>query len=155
MGPGRSSLRYSVDLAGLHATCESNYARLMQLYPDYEVTNQREFELVTGERIRIDIVERCRYTTLMHVCQQGGDHWLIAPRFDLRAYHDARMVEVTGFQSGRRVEARYEYPNPDMYARDEKAQQNLFLAEWLAHCLEQGQVALEFSSTAPGTANAS
>ena len=69
----RSSSRYSVDLAGLHATCESNYARLLQLFPDYETSNLREFHLAGGERVRIDVVERCRYTTLMRVCQQGGD----------------------------------------------------------------------------------
>ena len=151
----RSSLRYSVDLAGLHATCEANYARLIQLFPDYETANQREFGLATGERIRIDVVERCRYTTLMRVCQQGGDIWLEAPRFEFRAYHDARMVEVTGFQSRRRVEPRYDYPNPDMYAPDEKAQQNVFLAEWLRHCLTQGQAALEHPALTSGTANAS
>ena len=151
----RSSSRYSVDLAGLHATCESNYARLLQLFPDYETSNLREFHLAGGERVRIDVVERCRYTTLMRVCQQGGDDWRIAPNFELRAYHDARMVEVTGFQSKRRVEARYDYPNPGMYARDEKAQQNVFLAEWLSHCLEQGRSSLNHPHLTPGTANAS
>ena len=131
--------RYSVDLAGLHATCESNYRRLLQLFPDYETCNTREFALGAGLRVRIDVVERCRYTTLLQVNQHGDSSpWLAAPRFDLRAYHDACMVEVTAFQSRRRVEARYEYPNSDMYARDEKAQQNLFLAEWLAYCLAEG-----------------
>jgi uncharacterized protein YqiB (DUF1249 family) len=132
--------RYSIDLAGLHATCESNYARLLQLFPDYETANCREFQLRGGQRVRIDIVERCRYTTLMRVCQRGGtDDWLTPPQFDLRVYHDARMVEVSSFQASDRIAARYEYPNPDMHARDEKTQQNLFLAEWLSHCLEQGQ----------------
>lgn len=135
----RTSCRYSVDLAGLHATCESNYARLLRLFPDYEISNSREFHLGNGVRVRIEVQERCRYTTLMTVLQQGSvDSWLAPPRFDLRAYHDARMVEVTGFQAGARVAARYEYPNPAMHARDEKAQQNIFLAEWLGHCLEQG-----------------
>jgi uncharacterized protein len=135
----RTSCRYSIDLAGLHATCESNYVRLLQLFPDYETANSREFQLSGGERVRIDIVERCRYTTLMKVCQHGeSNEWLTPPHFDLRAYHDARMVEVSSFQARRRVAARYEYPNPAMHARDEKAQQNLFLAEWLSHCLQQG-----------------
>lgn len=151
----RSSLKYSVDLAGLHATCESNYARLMQLFPDYETANMREFQLHSGERVRIDIVERCRYTTHMKVRQQGGAGLLAAPRFDLRVYHDARMVEVTGFQSSRRIEARYEYPNPAMHAPDEKTQQNIFLAEWLGHCLAQGYSSQQLSSLTPGTADTS
>ena len=137
----RSSCRYSVDLAGLHATCEGNYARLLQLFPDYETSNSREFLLGPGQRVRIEVVERCRYTTLMKVYQQGSTtDWLAPPRFDLHVYHDARMVEVTGFQARRKVEARYEYPNPAMHSRDEKAQQNRFLAEWLAYCLSEGQV---------------
>jgi uncharacterized protein YqiB (DUF1249 family) len=127
----------------------------MRLFPDYETANLREFQLPGGERVRIDIVERCRYTTLMRVCQKGGDAWRVAPHFELRVYHDARMVEVTGFQSRRHIEARYEYPNPAMYARDEKAQQNIFLADWLSHCLEQGHNALDESIPSPGTANAS
>ena len=219
---GRTST-YTIDLAGLHATCEGNYVRLLQLFPDYETTNSREFQLRSGHRIRFDVVERSRYTTIMTVnslpdpdnrpssrsaldcgghhkrdpdsrpssrsaLDCGGHHkrdpdsrpssrsaldcgghpkrdpdsrpssrpvsadlsqpsagtlgqpssWLVPPRFTLRAYHDVRMVEVTGFQASGKVQARYDYPNPRMYAKDEKTQQNLFLAEWLAHCMEQG-----------------
>ncbi len=153
----KHSWRYSVDIAALHATCESNYARLLQLFPDYETANTREFLLAGGERVRIDVVERCRYTTLMKICQQGGDatSWLMPPRFDLRAYHDARMVEVTAFQSRRRVEGRYDYPNAGMHAPDEKAQQNIFLSEWLSHCIEQGCSPLDLPPLVPGTADAS
>jgi hypothetical protein len=149
-------LKYSVDIAALHATCETNYARLLQLFPDYETANFREFLLLSGERIRIDVVERCRYTTLLKICQQGpGDDWLMPPRFDLRAYHDARMVEVTAFQSRRHVEARYSYPNAAMHARDEKTQQNIFLAEWLSHCIERGCSTLNLPGLMTGTADAS
>ena len=152
----RTFCRYSVDLAALHATCESNYARLLQLFPDYETANCREFHLEPGQRIRIDVVERCRYTTLMRVCQQGGDKsWLSAPHFDLRVYHDARMVEVISFQAQRLIEPRYEYPNPSMHARDEKAQQNVFLAEWLSHCLQQGHCTGHLPRMETGIADAS
>ena len=51
----------------MHATCESNYVRQLQLFPDYETSNTREFQLNDGARVRIEVVERCRYTTLMHV----------------------------------------------------------------------------------------
>lgn len=135
----RNKGQYSVDLSTLHATCESNYRRLLQLFPEYETANSREFQLEGGVRVRIDVVERCRYTTLMHVQQQGSrSPWLFAPCFDLRAYHDARMAEVTSFQSQRHIAARYDYPNNRMHAPDEKSQQNFFLAEWLAYCLAEG-----------------
>jgi uncharacterized protein YqiB (DUF1249 family) len=140
----------------MHATCESNYARLMQLFPDYETRNFREFALADATRVRVDVVERCRYTTLMKVQQQGSSSpWLVAPRFELRAYHDARMVEVTGFQYQRRIAARYDYPNNRMHARDEKTQQNQFLAEWLAHCLESGRSTCELPLPITGTTRSS
>ena len=62
---------------------------------------------------------------------------------EVRAYHDAGMLEVGAFQSHRRMEARYRYPNDHMYQQDEKSQQNHFLADWLEHCLKNGR------STAP------
>jgi len=152
----RTSTRYSVDLVAMHATCESNYARLLQLFPDYETTNCREFKLADKQRVRIEVVERCRYTTLLKVYQQGGaEGWLAAPQFDLRAYHDARMVEVTAFQSQRQLAGRNDYPNEKMLARDEKAQQNRFLAEWLSHCLAQGYSAVPLEHLTQGTVDAS
>ena len=61
----------------------------------------------------------------------------------MRAYHDAGMLEVGSFQSCRRVEARYPYPNRRMHQQDEKYQQNRFLAEWLEHCLQDGRETTE------------
>lgn len=148
--------KYSVNLAAMHATCECNYVRLLQLFPDYETSNSREFQLPDGARVRIEVVERCRYTTLLRVQQHGSvNAWLSAPRFDLRAYHDARMVEVTGFQAQSRVAARYEYPNRQMHSRDEKSQQNLFLAEWLSYCLQQGCSSVEVPVPLKGAVDAS
>ena len=48
------------------------------------------------------------------------------------------MLEVGAFQSHRRIAPRYDYPNPAMYQQDEKLRQNLFLADWLEHCLQNG-----------------
>ena len=38
------------------------------------------------------------------------------------------------------MKVRYEYPNRHMYQSDEKAQFNVFLGEWLSHCLDRGHV---------------
>jgi len=129
---------YKTDLVDLHAICEANYARLLRLFPDYENSNMREFS-VGPARIQLEVVERCRYTTIFRVLQQGaGSHWLGHLRVEIRAYHDARMAEVAMFQSHRRIDGRYQYPNDHMYQQDEKCQQNHFLAEWLGHCLHNG-----------------
>ena len=38
-----------MDLAELHALSEANYARLLQLFPDYQQANERQFRL--GQRL--------------------------------------------------------------------------------------------------------
>ncbi|HBX56798.1 MAG TPA: DUF1249 domain-containing protein, partial [Pseudomonas sp.] len=52
--------------------------------------------------------------------------------------HDARMAEVISAQSARRFRSIYPYPNAAMHQPDEKTQLNLFLGEWLSHCLACG-----------------
>ncbi len=67
---------------------------------------------------------------------------------DVRAYHDAHMLEVGAFQSHRRIAARYDYPNDRMHQQDEKSQQNRFLAEWLEHCLQNGRTSRDLACLA-------
>lgn len=134
----RSRDRYTVDLVDLHSLCEANYARLRQIFRDYEQCNAREFT-VKGARIHLEVIERSRYTTTFRLVQSGV---LKLPagtvRLDVRMYHDARMAEVVGFQSHQQIAGRYPYPNPQMYQRDEKQQQNQYVAELLSHCLAEG-----------------
>ena len=137
---------FKLDLTELHAVCEANYARLLRLFPDYESNNSRQL-LVGSASVRLEVVERCRYTTIFHLHQQHADsRWLGRLRVEVRAYHDASMMEVGSFQSHRRIEARYQYPNDKMFQQDEKYQQNRFLADWLEHCLQNGRTAVELSA---------
>ena len=130
--------QFKVDLAELHAVCEANYARLLRLFPDYELANVREFA-VGAARVRLEVIERCRYTTIFHLYQKHAEaRWLGSLRVEVRAYHDVGMLEVGMFQSHRQVQARYQYPNGNMFQQDEKSQQNRFLADWLEHCLQNG-----------------
>lgn len=136
--------RYKVDLRALHALCEANYARLLRLFPDYESCNARHFALRSA-RVQIDVIERSRYTTLFHLQsfrpQTSDSQPMLLPplRIDVRAYHDAGMLEVVSFQAEGRIAGRYAYPNRSMHQEDEKLQQNEFLAEWLTHCLHHGE----------------
>ncbi len=131
--------RFKVDLVDMHAVCEANYARLMRLFPDYETSNQREL-IVGAARVRFEVRERWNYTTVFQLYQSGGGgRWLGQLQVEVRAYHDAGMLEVGAFQSHRRIRASYQYPNDCMYQQDEKAQQNRFLADWLEHCLLNGR----------------
>ncbi|EED34800.1 histidine kinase [Luminiphilus syltensis NOR5-1B] len=139
--PTQRKRRYAVDLVDLHSLCETNYVRLLRVFPDYEASNERGF--IAGDaKVRIDVTERSRYTTTFRLLKLGP---LAAPfgavTVDLRAYHDARMAEVIGFQRHRLVRGRYQYPNDYMYSRDEQAQQNRFVAEMLSFCLAEGRTA--------------
>lgn len=158
--------RYRVDISALHAHCEGNYARLMRLFPDYQQRNDYRFA-IGDEQVHIEVTERSRYTTEFRLrswlrrgardvrgVKEGeptaeqssndpGLRWLAPLVMELRAYHDATMLEVIAFQHQRRAEARYQYPNPAMLQQDEKLRQNVFLGDWLEHALRNGRVTWE------------
>ena len=96
----------------------------------------------------------------------AGAEWLAPLRIDARAYHDAGLLEVIDFAGAdreappsgsvnepvkgpakgpvkQRLPGRHAYPNPAMHQRDEKRQQNRFLAAWLSHCLHHGRADLD------------
>ena len=140
--------KYTIDLAGQMAECEANYARIMQLLPDIDSAESWDFgvELASGEPaiFRIEVKERCKYTTMVDISQQLSSNalqpWSANPCFSLRVYHDARMAEVVAYDRHQRLRPSYDYPNNKMYQRDEKSQLNIFLGEWLSHCLKYGHV---------------
>ncbi len=84
------------------------------------------------------VTECCPYTTTLRISQEHCLPWLPVPSMEVRVYHDARMAEVVGAQNARRFRSIYAYPNAAMHQPDEKAQLNLFLGEWLSHCLACG-----------------
>ena len=135
--------RYRVDLVELQAACEANYARLMQLLPAMrEGTEARRVAFSQGERqlsvLTLEVLETCPYTSTIDVRQEHSLSWLPVAQMEVRVYHDARMAEVIGAQSARRFRGIYPYPNAAMHQPDEKTQLNLFLGEWLSHCLACG-----------------
>ena len=140
----RRKERYSVDIGDLHSLCESNYVRLLRVFPAYEKANTTE--LAAGHLVLVlEVTERTRYTTLLRVTQRG-QHGIPAMDLDVRLYHDASMAEIVAFQRHRHLQGRYAYPNPNMYQRDEKIQQNRYLAELLELCLAQGRLNGEVSN---------
>ena len=126
-----------MDLAELHALSEANYARLLQLFPDYQQANERQFRL--GQRLVVlTVIDRDRHTTTLTVQYHAPQlPTLMDSRLYLRMYHDVSMAEVVKHRSSRRLEPRYDYPNSEMYQPDEKQQQNQFLSELLSLCLSE------------------
>mgnify|MGYP002149321234 CR=1 FL=1 len=88
--------------------------------------------------LALEVVLACPYTTTLRVRQEHSLPWLRVPHLEVRVYHDARMAEVVGAAHARRLRPSFPYPNAAMHQPDEKNQLNLFLGEWLSHCMAAG-----------------
>ncbi|MBB3102482.1 DUF1249 domain-containing protein [Azomonas macrocytogenes] len=135
--------RYRVDLLGLQCACEANYMHLMRLLPGMRNKPElRRIALSQGDLqlgvLALEVLEACPYTTTLQVRHEHCMSWLPVPKMEVRVYHDAHMAEVISAQNARRLQGLYRYPNVQMYQPDEKTQLNLFLGEWLSHCLVFG-----------------
>lgn len=135
--------RYRVDLRELQAACEANYLRLTRLLPEMrEVGATRRIALSQGDLalgvLTLEVLQSCPYTSTVQVSQAHCLSWLPVPKMEVRVYHDARMAEVVRAENARRLRSIYAYPNAQMHQPDEKSQLNLFLGEWLSHCLACG-----------------
>ena len=137
----RVGRRYSIDLPAHMAECDTNYLRLLKLFPSL----RDDVDCVIGVDINglqlnvtLDVVERSPYTTLARLTQEPSPPWSNKPSMTIRLYHDARSAEVVEYQGKRHFRAVYDYPNDDMRLPDEKAQINRFLGEYLALCLRHG-----------------
>jgi len=130
---------------------EDNYRRLMHLMPDLGVSPSMPARRLErdekGAALEVSIVDRGPYTTtftLAHALMpQHGAIPLLS--LTVRAYHDARLAEVIGYQNQSRFSPCYDYPNQQMRQRFEKRQVNLFLREWLAY-FRAGEPVLEIAT---------
>lgn len=113
---------------------EKNYRFLIKLLPDLGTMPVGVFQLHhAGHTMQIKVLESCPYTQMLELSQHFVSH---APqindlRMKVRVYHDARLVEVTGYQGLGRLLAKYHIPNDRMLHPDEKRQANLLLHDWL------------------------
>ena len=133
--------RYSIDLPSHLAECDTNYLRLNKLFPSLHERDASSFAIdINGSmlEIKLEVVERSRYTSLVRLTQLPVAPWSRKPSITIRMYHDARNAEVVEYQGKRHFRAVYDYPNEDMRHPDEKAQINRFLGEYLSLCLTHG-----------------
>lgn len=132
--------KVNIDLAAYMADCEANYWRIMRLFDidEESVTYHVSMLENTTRKLRFQMVQRCKFTTMLVIEISGCEDWLATLEFEVRLYHDAKMAEVFSFQRQGRVFASNPYPNADMIQKDEKIQQNRFLSECLVHCLKNG-----------------
>ena len=127
------------DVGGLMALCEENYHALLRLAPNLPRLTQRLRSKPNGRaELSLAIVEQSRYTStlrLTHVlCGESAAARPSEPDALLRAYHDAKQVEV--LQLRQTVLPIFNhYQSPALAA---KWRANLFVCKWLGYCLQQG-----------------
>jgi len=120
---------------------EANFKKLARVVPDlFELETGTTVQGARGTQLSLHILEISKYTKTFSLHQQRSvEHpWLPGLQLKIRNYYDAGVTEVLAFQRKHRLDARYEYPNSEMFQRNEKWQTNQFLGEWLDHCLRTG-----------------
>ncbi|MDH4275796.1 MAG: DUF1249 domain-containing protein [Gammaproteobacteria bacterium] len=125
----------------LMALYEANFEKFVAMIPD-----GAPGELLlrnaaySGMVLQMRALERAPYTSTWQVLAHyaGVESGLPCPTFRVRLYHDAKVLEVLFFQGRGRFLGEYPYPNPWMFARDEKRQVNKFFGELLGYCVVNG-----------------
>lgn len=133
--------RYNIDLGAHLAECDGNYHRLCRLLPELDAPRPDAVTIAFGSRtpaVVLRVLDQCRYTTVVALCQCALGPGLTDTRIKVRLYHDARCAEVIEFQGQRHFASRYDYPNALMRQPDEKVRVNHFLRELLSLCLRHG-----------------
>ncbi|MCW8332685.1 DUF1249 family protein [Vibrio sp. SCSIO 43135] len=129
---------YHVDLSELMRVYETNYAKLNALLPSQPSVGDVRCYEAASMTYQLQVAEVTKYTTLVDICQSDDVPIFPLPKMSVRLYHDARVAEVFSSHHLSRVQARFDYPNSQMVQKDEKAQVNRFLGDWLTFCLKHG-----------------
>lgn len=113
---------------------ENIYSKLMQLLPDLQLgVDIVAINHSGGMLSRFEVLERHRYTTMVKLvsnlgCANSAFSNLL---LKITIYHDVRVAEVIGYQNHYKFQPDYNYPNKQMYLKDEKHQVNRLLSELL------------------------
>ncbi len=141
----RKNRRYVPNLSADLESCDANYIRFLQLFPNHQTADALVFAVSLGEReaeVHLNVTERCPYTTFVAVTVTGGLDslaWLVWPRLSICLYHDLSTAEVLAIGDHQKLHQRYEMPNKALHHPDEKSQVNRALGELLAVCIEHGR----------------
>ncbi len=127
---GRPTLGSLLDL------CDENYGLLLRLAP--ELTSMRGEYLSRADDgicLNLEVRSQTPYTSLLQLTHRFSENGAVVddPAVLLRAYHDARQLEV--------LELRQQILSldrrPDHCSLERKWRVNLFLSKWLGYCFRQ------------------
>ncbi|MBM7070685.1 DUF1249 domain-containing protein [Shewanella sp. 202IG2-18] len=128
----KKNKRYQPNVSEFLALCGRNYHKI-QLWLPQDVLAGSQWQ-VTGQvgHLDISLIENTQYTQLIEIRRPVlSDDFINQPKMLVRVYHDAQLAEVLSSQQIYQLYPVYDYPNPQMYQRNEKYQINAFLEELL------------------------
>ena len=141
----RKKRRYVPDLRADLESCDANYIRFLQRFPNHSTADALVFAVKIGAgevEVQLTVTERCPYTTFVTIKVIGGLDslaWLLWPRLSICLYHDLSTAEVLAIGDHQKLHQRYEMPNKALHHPDEKSQVNRALGELLAVCIQRGR----------------
>lgn len=113
---------------------EENYLLLLRLCPNLNSLQGHQHATdESGLKLHLQVLEQTPYTSLIHLTYQFGDgeNPLPDPDAYLRAYHDARQLEVVRLRESALPLGQC----PQCPTLQQKWHINLFLSKWLRYCL--------------------
>ncbi len=125
---------------GLMALYESNYRRFVRLVPETDLPFEHAVSHGQDRRLYLRVLERCRYTTTVHLTYWFGEGKgaQADPDLRLRVYRDAQLAEAIYCDAQSRYAALAGVPHIDDEVLAAQWPRNLLLNKWLAYCLQQG-----------------
>jgi len=125
---------------GLMALYESNYRRFERLAPEIELPFDHATSIGEDATLHLRVIERCRYTTTVHLTYWfgEGDNARPDPDLQLRVYRDAQLAEAIYCDTRSRYAALAGVPDIHDEVLASQWPRNLLLNKWLDYCLAQG-----------------
>ena len=121
------------------AVCEANFLRLKKILKNFSV-NKYLFETINPDSssnpISFNVIHRTKHTLIIEAKQKIKLKKMESLIIRIQISLDAKLAEVISFQGERAVP--YFMKVLKTQSRDEKIQQNRFLAEWLENIFANG-----------------
>ncbi len=134
---------------------EANYRRLMRLVPNLRTLQVNDQHGLSAEKITLKILQQYKFTSVIsfqqslqwldfdsdsdtniHSSEEPALNHLRFIDMELRACHDACLLEVIAYQGKSPIHTSEAFPANHLLQRDEKRQLNLFLKELLEKSLK-------------------
>lgn len=126
--------------SGLMALYESNFRRFERLAPELDLPFEQARSNGEDGMLYLCVIERCRYTTTVHLTYWFGEGERARPDPDLtlRLYRDAQLAEAVHYDARSRYVSLAGGPDIDAAVLGTQWPRNLLLNKWLAYCLARG-----------------